>query len=144
MSIMTPRPKKKRRFSARKKRVLDPNTIIDYKQPDTLRRFVTDRGKVIPRRISGATAKQQREIQLAIKRARCLALLPFGVTHRSDRNRMLEPSPSASGFPDDFGRDRMGGRSMGDRGDRGGGGDGPGGDFEGAGPGGEDSGSPSE
>jgi small subunit ribosomal protein S18 len=45
-----------------------------------LRSFVTDRGKMIPRRISGASARQQRKITTALRRARMLALLPFSVT----------------------------------------------------------------
>jgi small subunit ribosomal protein S18 len=50
---------------------------IDYKDPQALRYFVTERGKIVPRRISGACAKHQREIQIAVKRARNIALLPF-------------------------------------------------------------------
>jgi small subunit ribosomal protein S18 len=53
---------------------------IDYKNPQILRSFITDRGKLIPRRISGASARQQRVISTAIRRARMLALLPFSVT----------------------------------------------------------------
>ena len=53
---------------------------VDYKNPQVLRSFVTDRGKMIPRRISGASARQQRAISTAIRRARMLALLPFSVT----------------------------------------------------------------
>jgi ribosomal protein S18 len=77
--------KKKRRVVARRKRTLDVNVIIDYKKPDTLRRFITDRGKIIPRRISGATAGQQRLICQEIKRARYLALLPCAVNHRTEK-----------------------------------------------------------
>jgi len=55
-------------------------TKIDYKNPQILRSFVTDRGKMIPRRISGASARQQRVISTAIRRARMLAMLPFSVT----------------------------------------------------------------
>lgn len=50
---------------------------IDYKDPDTLRRFVTERGKILPRRITGSCAKHQRALAIAIKRARALAFLPF-------------------------------------------------------------------
>ncbi len=50
---------------------------IDYKDPQGLRYFVTERGKIVPRRISGVCAKHQRAVQLAIKRARTIALLPF-------------------------------------------------------------------
>jgi small subunit ribosomal protein S18 len=50
---------------------------IDYKDADTLRRFITERGKILPRRITGTCAKHQRSLALAIKRARMIALLPF-------------------------------------------------------------------
>ena len=50
---------------------------IDYKDVAKLRRFVTERGKIIPRRISGNCAKHQRQVTVAIKRARNIALLPF-------------------------------------------------------------------
>ncbi len=53
------------------------STDIDYKDPQSLKYFVTERGKVVPRRISGACAKHQRELMLAIKRARNIALLSF-------------------------------------------------------------------
>jgi small subunit ribosomal protein S18 len=50
---------------------------IDYKDRDLLRRFVTERGKIAPRRNTGTTARYQRMLSVAIKRARHLALLPF-------------------------------------------------------------------
>ena len=50
---------------------------IDYKEADTLRRFITERGKILPRRITGTCAKHQRALALAIKQARSIALLPF-------------------------------------------------------------------
>jgi small subunit ribosomal protein S18 len=50
---------------------------IDYKDVAKLRRFVTERGKILPRRISGNCAKHQRQVTIAIKRARNIALLPF-------------------------------------------------------------------
>lgn len=50
---------------------------IDYKDIAKLRRYVTDRGKILPRRISGNCAKHQRQLTVAIKRARNIALLPF-------------------------------------------------------------------
>jgi len=50
---------------------------IDYKDADTLRRFITERGKILPRRITGTCAKHQRSLAVAIKRARIIALLPF-------------------------------------------------------------------
>ena len=50
---------------------------LDYKDPETLRRFTTERGKILPRRITGTCAKHQRQLAREIKRARALALLPF-------------------------------------------------------------------
>jgi len=50
---------------------------IDYKEAEKLRRFVTERGKIIPSRISGNCAKHQRMLACAVKRARMIALLPF-------------------------------------------------------------------
>lgn len=50
---------------------------IDYKDSDALRRFTTERGKILPRRITGTCAKHQRELAGAIKRARAICLLPF-------------------------------------------------------------------
>lgn len=55
----------------------EPDFEFDYKDPQQLRFFITERGKVVPRRISGLTARQQRELTVAIKRARNIALLPF-------------------------------------------------------------------
>ncbi len=55
----------------------DKNATIDYKQVEVLRRFVTEDGKIRPRRQTGTCAKHQRELARAIKRARHLALLPF-------------------------------------------------------------------
>jgi len=50
---------------------------IDYKDADMLRKFITERGKILPRRITGTCAKHQRALAQAIKRARIIALLPF-------------------------------------------------------------------
>ncbi len=55
----------------------DESIQIDYKDPNLLRYFITERGKIVPRRVSGACAKHQREINVAVKRARNIALLPF-------------------------------------------------------------------
>ena len=69
---------KKRRT---KKRVCqfcaDKNAKIDYKNTQRLQKYVTERGKILPRRISGTCAKHQRELTVAIKRARNIALLPY-------------------------------------------------------------------
>lgn len=50
---------------------------IDYKDTETLRRFISERGKILPRRITGVSARFQRQLACAIKRARHIALLPF-------------------------------------------------------------------
>jgi len=74
-----PYQKKKRMFHRRKvcRFCVDRNAVIDYKDTKTLRYFITERGKIIPRRISGACSKHQRKLSLAIKRARTIALLPY-------------------------------------------------------------------
>ncbi len=56
---------------------IPPSQPIDYKDVELLRKFITERGKILPRRITGLTARQQRDINTAVKRARMLALLPF-------------------------------------------------------------------
>ncbi len=56
---------------------VDKVDSIDYKQYEKLKRFITERGKVLPRRISGNCARHQRQLTRAIKRARIMALLPF-------------------------------------------------------------------
>ncbi|HBU47202.1 MAG: 30S ribosomal protein S18 [Myxococcota bacterium] len=55
----------------------DPNLKITYKDPNMLRRFITERGKIMPARVSGVSAKYQRVLCREIKRARQLALLPY-------------------------------------------------------------------
>lgn len=57
----------------------DKTLKVDYKDPGTLKYFITERGKIIPRRISGNCARHQRQMDTAIKRSRMLALLPFTV-----------------------------------------------------------------
>ena len=56
---------------------VDKAKDIDYKEVGKLHKFLTERGKILPRRISGTCAKHQRQLTLAIKRARNVALLPF-------------------------------------------------------------------
>ncbi len=51
--------------------------VLDYKDERTLQRFTTDRGKILPRRLSGMCARHQRQLSTAIKRARVIALLPY-------------------------------------------------------------------
>ncbi len=55
----------------------DKNIAIDYKNPDLLISFISERGKILPRRLTGTCARHQRALTVAIKRARILALLPF-------------------------------------------------------------------
>ena len=56
---------------------LSINQKIDYKDIDLLKLFITEQGKILPRRATGVTVQQQRQIAKAIKRARALSLLPF-------------------------------------------------------------------
>jgi len=75
-----------RKFSGRKGRnkrrkvcyfTVNKITYIDYKDVDTLRKFISERGKILPRRVTGTSAKYQRMLTKAIKRARTMALLPY-------------------------------------------------------------------
>jgi len=78
------RPTRKRRPMYQKQKICrfcsDSNLQIAYKDYSTLRHFVTERVKIIPRRISGCCAKHQRELTRAIKRARSIAIIPFTVS----------------------------------------------------------------
>lgn len=56
---------------------IKPGDPIDYKDTELLRKFITERGKILPRRITGLTSKQQKDLTVAVKRARVVALLPF-------------------------------------------------------------------
>lgn len=60
---------------------VDKVSAIDYKEPGRLRRFVSDRGKIEPRRKTGTCAKHQRMLTISLKRARHLALLPYTAEH---------------------------------------------------------------
>ncbi|CAB1055725.1 SSU ribosomal protein S18p @ SSU ribosomal protein S18p, zinc-dependent [Olavius sp. associated proteobacterium Delta 1] len=74
------KPRRKRRVYHRRKVCrfcADTSILINYKDPKSLRYFITERGKIIPRRLSGCCAKHQRTLTHAIKRARTIALLPF-------------------------------------------------------------------
>lgn len=55
----------------------DKNLVLDYKNAEQLKKFVNDKGKILPRRATGACAKHQRDITLAVKRARQIAVLPY-------------------------------------------------------------------
>lgn len=74
---------KKRMFQRRKvcRFCADKKLLLDYKEPKTLRLFISETGKVTPRRISGTCAKHQRKLALQIKRARQIALLPYAPKH---------------------------------------------------------------
>lgn len=75
--------KKKGRLPMRRRMCrfcVDKKLVIDYKEGKLLVPFTSERGRIVPRRISGNCAKHQREITLAIKRARILALIPFTAT----------------------------------------------------------------
>jgi small subunit ribosomal protein S18 len=72
--------RKKRRVYHRRKVCrfcADSKIVIDYKDSRNLKYFITERGKIIPRRITGTCSKHQRTLTLAIKRARAIALLPY-------------------------------------------------------------------
>ena len=72
MAFKKMRPKKKVCIFCKNK-----NLVIDHKDVETLKRFVSPNGKISPRRVTGACAKHQRAVEQAIKNARIMALLPF-------------------------------------------------------------------
>lgn len=75
------RPYRQNNMRGRRKKVCafcaEKATFIDYKDAAKLRKFISERGKILPRRISGTCAKHQRDLTTAIKRARVIALLPY-------------------------------------------------------------------
>ena len=76
----TDAPMKKRSNRRRKKVCVfcaDSTNVIDYKDANKLKRFVSERGKILPRRITGTCAKHQRALTVAVKRARQIAILPY-------------------------------------------------------------------
>jgi len=82
--MLNPRAKKKNKKKKRKPkrkvcRFCADKIAIDYKDVSLLEQFVTDRGKIIPWRISGTCSKHQRQLALAIKRARNIALMPYTI-----------------------------------------------------------------
>ena len=80
---MAERPERENRRGGRKGRkkvcsfCVDKGQTIDYKDYPKLRRYISERAKIVPRRVTGTCARHQRELTVAIKRARHLALLPF-------------------------------------------------------------------
>lgn len=88
---------------------------IDHKSGDRLRRFLSDRGKIVPRRIAGTCAKHQRHLTILIKRARYMALIPYAAAY--DPNKPDRPERE---YRDRGDREHRGYRGdRGDRGDRG-------------------------
>lgn len=73
--------KKPRSGGMRRKKVCQfcaaPDSKIDYKDVELLKKFITDRGKILPRRVTGTCAVHQRDVAKAIERARAVALLPY-------------------------------------------------------------------
>ena len=71
----------RRRGGRRRKKVcvycVDKNAVIDYKDTNKLKRYISERGKILPRRITGNCARHQRALTTAIKRARHIALMPY-------------------------------------------------------------------
>ncbi len=63
----------------------DKSLVMDYKDVDLLRHFITEHGKILPRRITGTCAKHQRKLTTAIKNARIMALIPFTSDHALER-----------------------------------------------------------
>ncbi len=72
------RPRGRSHFRKKVDKIKVHNLVVDYKRPDVLRRFLTESGKILPRRITGTSAKNQRKLVQEIKRARFLGLLPMG------------------------------------------------------------------
>ena len=67
-------------FNRRKKKVCmmcTKNAVVDYKDPETLKRYTNDKGKIVPRRVTGNCALHQRYIAKQVKRARAIALMPY-------------------------------------------------------------------
>lgn len=76
-------PARRRGGMRRRKKVCvfcgEENAVIDYKDVNKLRKYVSERGKILPRRITGTCAKHQRALTVAVKRARHVALMPYTV-----------------------------------------------------------------
>ncbi len=75
-------PMKRRPVRRRKKVCIfcgDKNGVIDYKDTNKLKRYVSERGKILPRRITGNCAKHQRALTVAVKKARHIALMPYSI-----------------------------------------------------------------
>jgi small subunit ribosomal protein S18 len=107
---MPPRPKRTTKDTGRKikKKVCifckDRSSLVDYKDVNVLRRFMSDRGKIRARRVTGNCAQHQRDVAIAIKTARELALLPYAqrttTESRGGRGGPRGPRPGPGGMPD--------------------------------------------
>ena len=75
---------------------------IDYKDVKLLQRYVSERGKIVPSRITAVSAKKQRELAQAIKRSRFLGLLPYVITVMHEHERGLRGHPRADGWGGSF------------------------------------------
>ncbi|MBN1525037.1 MAG: 30S ribosomal protein S18 [Spirochaetales bacterium] len=71
------RPRSRPFFKKKVCKICTGKVKVDYKDAVSLRKFVSDRGKILPRRITGTCAKHQRKVSQAVKRARVIAVLPF-------------------------------------------------------------------
>ena len=84
------------RFRKQRKKVCvlcsDKNFELDYKNPEQLKKFINDKGKILPRRTTGACSKHQRDITKAIKRARHIAILPYALARYKARSCVLKIS----------------------------------------------------
>lgn len=86
---MSTQEKRRRRGGGKRKAdpfLVDKTLKIDWRDAQLLSRFITERGKIVPRRVSGVTAKNQRKLAKAIKKARQMALLPYGGHRTALRN----------------------------------------------------------
>ncbi|MFT4086687.1 MAG: 30S ribosomal protein S18 [Gordonia sp. (in: high G+C Gram-positive bacteria)] len=72
------RPRTKNAAAPKKRRKADPRLTFDYKDTEVLRRFLTERGKIRSRQVTGLSPQQQRQLATAVRNAREMALLPFG------------------------------------------------------------------
>lgn len=71
-----PRREKTDELARTRTRLLKADQVVDYRDYEFLRKFMTERGKILPGRITGANSKQQRQVKRAVRRARTMGLLP--------------------------------------------------------------------
>jgi small subunit ribosomal protein S18 len=87
MTVVARKPRRRRVYVRRKvcRFCADSNLVIDYKDVDLIKHFITERGKILPRRVTGTCAKHQRKLTSAIKKTRIMALIPFTSGHALER-----------------------------------------------------------